>query len=144
MSAMRKWHSTALEVLLADGAACIPCNAGMPTSHPSMWSTCNSPRNLASEMFVAGKISRAHLKKGTKKAMLVLPAYLESYLGLKYLGTVNRSTIWMIAAELLLHHHSMCTYVLWHLGLTIISKDPSLYDCYLQFSKVWTFLLWSI
>ena len=75
-------------------------------------------------MFVAGKISRAHLKKGAKKAMLVLPAYLESYLGLKYLGTVDRSTIWTIAAELLLHHRSMCTYVLWHLGLTIISEDP--------------------
>ncbi len=44
-------------------------------------------------MFVAGKISRAAPEKGAKKAMLVLPAYLEIYLGLKYLGTVNRSTI---------------------------------------------------
>jgi len=46
----------------------------------------NSPRNLASEMFVAGKISRAHLKKGAKKAMLVLPVYLERYLELKISG----------------------------------------------------------
>jgi len=34
-------------------------------------------------MFVAGKISRAHLKKGAKKAMPPLQAYIENYLETK-------------------------------------------------------------
>jgi len=44
-------------------------------------------------MFVAGKISRAHLKKGAKKAMLFLRVYLENYLKAKYPGNVIRSTV---------------------------------------------------
>jgi len=41
---------------------------------------------LASEMFVTGKISRAHQKKGAKKAKLLLQVYLENYLKTKISG----------------------------------------------------------